>query len=197
MRRAHSVASGLLLAALLVWAVAHGADVAGKKLDEYRLAPPFDPNNARQAGQWLLTGSAAVMSDGVQLTSGPKQRGSVWHPQVVGFASWEVHIRFSVRGSSGEGDNGMAFWYVNSPGEEGDLFGYRDMFRGLGVIFDSKDNDRNHNNPSVAAHFYDGTRPFHHADDGIRDQLAGCVADYRNRNEPVAARITYNRGAKK
>ncbi len=35
----------------------------------------------------------------------------------------------------------MAFWYVNQPKKEGSIFGYKDNWTGLAVIFDTFDND--------------------------------------------------------
>ena len=98
-----------------------------------------------------------------------------------------------MRGSASEGDHGLALWYIKEPGHLGNVFGHADRFESLGVIFDSKDDDEARNNPSVSAHLYDGSVDFNHADDGVHLQLSGCVADYRNRPEPIAARVTYMR----
>lgn len=44
----------------------------------------------------------------------------------------------------------------------GDVFGSSDKWFGLGVFFDSFDNDNKHNNPYIMAVLNDGTKKFDH-----------------------------------
>ena len=50
---------------------------------------------------------------------------------------------------------------------------------GLGLFFDSFDNDNKHNNPYIMAMTNDGTKLFDHQNDGSTQQLAGCLRDFR------------------
>lgn len=65
------------------------------------------------------------------------------------------------------------------------------MWKGLGVFFDSFDNDNKHNNPYIMAMANDGTKVYDHQNDGSTQQLAGCLRDFRNKPFPVRAKIQY------
>lgn len=57
----------------------------------------------------------------------------------------------------------QAFWYTQNKGAyDGDVFGSSDQWVGLGVFFDSFDNDNKHNNPYIMAMLNDGTKKFDH-----------------------------------
>ena len=67
----------------------------------------------------------------------------------------------------------------------GHVYGAVDRWIGLGVFFDSFDNDNKHNNPYIMAMTNDGTKNFDHQNDGSTQQLAGCLRDFRNKPFPV------------
>lgn len=71
------------------------------------------------------------------------------------------------------------------------MFGSGDQWRGLGVFFDSFDNDGKGNNPYIMAMLNDGTKMYDHQSDGSQQQMAGCLRDFRNKPFPVRARIEY------
>ena len=71
------------------------------------------------------------------------------------------------------------------------VFGSSDKWNGLGIFFDSFDNDNKHNNPYIIGMTNDGTLAYDHQKDGSTQQLAGCLRDFRNKPFPVKARITY------
>ena len=57
----------------------------------------------------------------------------------------------------------QAFWYVENKGAyDGPVFGSSDKWVGLGVFFDSFDNDNKHHNPYIMAMANDGTKEFDH-----------------------------------
>ncbi len=85
----------------------------------------------------------------------------------------------------------QAFWYTDKIGEEGNVFGSQDKWNGLGVFFDSFDNDNLRNNPYIMAMVNDGTLPYQHSTDGMNQQLGGCLRDFRNKPYPVRAKIEY------
>ena len=60
------------------------------------------------------------------------------------------------------------------------MYGSSDQWIGLGVFFDSFDNDNKHNNPYIMAMTNDGTKHFDHQNDGSTQQIAGCLRDFRS-----------------
>ena len=71
------------------------------------------------------------------------------------------------------------------------VFGSSDRWNGLGLFFDSFDNDNKHNNPYVMAMVNDGMQAYDHQADGSTQQLAGCLRDFRNKPFPVKAKVEY------
>ena len=59
------------------------------------------------------------------------------------------------------------------------------------MFFSSFDNDNKHNNPYIMAMTNDGTQAYDHQKDGMTQQLAGCLRDFRNKPFPVKAKIQY------
>jgi mannose-binding lectin 1 len=53
-------------------------------------------------------------------------------------------------------------WYTDSKGVEGPVFGSNDNWNGLGLFFDSFDNDNKHNNPFIMAMTNDGSQSYSH-----------------------------------
>ena len=91
------------------------------------------------------------------------------------------------------GADGLAFWFTSTKGFEGPVFGSSDKWNGLGIFFDSFDNDNKHNNPYIMSMLNDGNKVYDHQHDGSTQQLAGCLRDFRNKPFPVKARIEYFR----
>lgn len=59
--------------------------------------------------------------------------------------------------------NVQAIWYTSEQGDyNGEVFGASDKWNGMGVFFDSFDNDNKHNNPYIMAVLNDGTNQFDH-----------------------------------
>lgn len=56
----------------------------------------------------------------------------------------------------------QALWFTDKPGVEGPVFGSSDQWNGLGVFFDSFDNDNKRNNPYIMAMVNDGTKIYDH-----------------------------------
>nr|CAD7570517.1 unnamed protein product [Timema californicum] len=120
------------------------------------------------------------------------QKGAIWTKTKTNFEWWEVDIIFRVTGRGRIGADGLAFWFTESKGAyDGPVFGSSDKWVGLGVIFDSFDNDNKHNNPYIMAVVNDGTREFDHQNDGTTQLLAGCLRDFRNKPFPTRAKIEY------
>eukprot|EP00474_Spongospora_subterranea_P000600 CRZ01058.1 hypothetical protein [Spongospora subterranea] len=158
---------------------------------------PMDLRQPFQRGAWQAFGSTIFSPNQSILTTqlgtpGMVQKGSLWNQTPFPYKNqWEILLRTKVSGRGKDGE-GIALWLTEEPNELGNIFGGKDYFKGLGIFFDSYDNDARRNNPSISAHYFDGTRAYNHSDDGLGSQLAGCIADYRNRMEPVATKIAYN-----
>jgi hypothetical protein len=155
------------------------------------LKPPF------QRGAWQSFGSTIFSPQQAILTTqlaqaGVAQRGAIWNQNPFPYRNqWEIILRIKMSGRANDGE-GLALWLTEQPNELGPVFGSRDMFKGMAIVFDSIDNDKLRNNPSISAHYFDGTQTYDHSDDGLRTQIAGCIADYRNRKNTVAAKVAYN-----
>ncbi|XP_018331685.1 protein ERGIC-53 isoform X2 [Agrilus planipennis] len=120
------------------------------------------------------------------------QKGAIWTKSPTNFDWWEVDMVFRITGRGRIGADGLAFWYTQNKGSyEGDVFGSSDKWVGLGIFFDSFDNDNKHNNPYIYAMVNDGTKQFDHQNDGLTQSAAGCLRDFRNKPFPTRARIEY------
>jgi len=53
-------------------------------------------------------------------------------------------------------------WYTTKRAEEGPVFGNADNWNGLGIFFDSFDNDALHNNPYISVMLNDGAKSYDH-----------------------------------
>lgn len=120
------------------------------------------------------------------------QKGAVWTKEKTSFEWWEIDVAFRVSGRGRIGADGLAIWFVTEKGDyNGDVFGSSDRWTGLGIFFDSFDNDNKHNNPYIMAVINDGTHNFDHQNDGGSQALTGCLRDFRNKPFPTRARIEY------
>ena len=77
--------------------------------------------------------------------------------------------------------------------EFGGTFGNKDDFKGIGVFFDTYDNDGQRDNPTVYAISSDGSLRFDHERDGTGQKLSNvqCNLNYRNPRNPVSVKINY------
>jgi len=141
---------------------------------------------------WKHFGSAIAGDEQVRITPSLKdQKGSVWAKTSNVNEFWEVEIFFKVTGRGRIGGDGLAIWYTEGSGELGPVFGSSDNWKGMGLFFDSYDNDGENNNPYVMVMLNDGTKSYDHFKDGSSQQLGGCMRDFRNRPNPVRAKIRY------
>ena len=83
--------------------------------------------------------------------------------------------------------------YTAQQGTLGPVFGSNDYWTGLGVMFDSFDNDNMKNNPYVSVMINDGTRSYDHQTDGTQQILTGCQRDFRNKPFPVHVKVEYSK----
>ncbi|XP_067003335.1 protein ERGIC-53 [Anabrus simplex] len=160
---------------------------------KYSFKPPYLAQKDGTVPFWEYGGNAIASAENVRIAPSLKsQKGAIWTKSKTNFDWWEADIVFRVTGRGRIGADGLAFWYVANKGAyDGPVFGSSDQWNGLGVFFDSFDNDNKHNNPYIMAVLNDGTRVFDHQNDGTTQLLAGCLRDFRNKPFPTRARITY------
>lgn len=104
---------------------------------------------------------------------------------------WEVNFQFTAS-SNRYGADGIAFWYTKDPVTGGDAIGGTDFWTGLGIFFDTHDNDHNYNNPTIYGIWNDGTKKFQHDLDGGNDVIGRCEkVRFRNQKTPVDVKISY------
>lgn len=99
----------------------------------------FDPRRSEQKGLRLEYESMISWPPDVEMA------GSYTRPirsvQPVEFGEWEVEVEFAIGTQPRRGADGMAVWYTADRMTEGPVFGNKDLWKGLAVIFDTFDND--------------------------------------------------------
>ena len=104
---------------------------------------------------WESSGSANVGRSSVVLTEDEQnQAGTFWSRQLYVAPEWELEMSFRVFGAGEVGADGFALWFTRDGKDEGsreagdkgshdavDAFGHQNRWRGLGLFFDSYDND--------------------------------------------------------
>lgn len=141
---------------------------------------------------WEYEGNAIASEEMVRITPSLRsKKGAIWTKLKTNFEWWEVEFVFRVSGRGRLGADGIAFWYTDNRMPEGPVYGTSDQWKGLGVFFDSFDNDNKGNNPYIMAMINDGTKSYDHETDGSNQQIGGCLRDFRNKPFPVRAKIEY------
>ncbi|KAM6392193.1 protein ERGIC-53 isoform 2-T2 [Rhynochetos jubatus] len=141
---------------------------------------------------WLHTGNAIPGADRIRITPSLKsQKGSLWTKSKSTFGFWELEIAFRITGRGRLGADGLAVWFTEEQGLDGPVFGAADQWKGVGIFFDSFDNDGKKNNPSVSVIPNDGRLAYDHQNDGSTQASASCQRDFRNKPYPVRLKITY------
>jgi len=195
--RAHLVLS-IVICQLILYKVISvegvpGSDQPLKRFEyKYSFKPPYLAQKDGTVPFFEYSGNAIASEESVRITPSLRsQKGMIWTRSPTNFDSWEAELQFRVTGRGRIGADGLAFWYTATKGFEGPVFGSSDKWNGLGIFFDSFDNDNKHNNPYIMGMTNDGTLAYDHQKDGSTQQLAGCLRDFRNKPFPVRARITY------
>ncbi|XP_046403446.1 protein ERGIC-53 [Ischnura elegans] len=169
-------------------------DIPHKRFEyKYSFKPPYLAQRDATVPFWEYGGNAIASEENVRVAPSLRsQKGGIWTKSTTNFDWWEVELVFRVTGRGRIGADGLAFWYTADKGNyDGKVFGSSDKWVGLGIFFDSFDNDNKHNNPHISAILNDGTREFDHQNDGSTQLLAGCLRDFRNKPFPTRAKIEY------
>lgn len=158
----------------------------------FALRHSFSPPLAAQIPFWNSGAGAIVYSDLIRLT--PQQQGRygyVWNNVISEMSDWSVVLEFQVNGLPSGGADGFAFWYSDKSETIGSVYGSTDYWVGLGIMFDTFNNDNVGRNPIITAVYNDGTKKYDFATDGATQSIGSCPSNYRNLQSPASARITY------
>jgi hypothetical protein len=116
---------------------------------------------------WQQGGTTTLNDEYIHLTSTTaSSTGSFWNSEPNLADDWEVEIGFKASGARYLGGDGFAFWYTAKRNTVGTTFGNDQAFVGLGILFDSYDNDNRRDNPTISAFRSDGTMVYDHDADG-------------------------------
>ncbi|XP_077050109.1 protein ERGIC-53 [Siphateles boraxobius] len=141
---------------------------------------------------WIHTGNAIPGADQIRITPSLRsQKGGVWTKSPVSFQHWEAEVAFRVSGRGRMGADGLAIWFTTGQGLDGPVYGAADQWNGVGIFFDSFDNDGKKNNPAVLVVGNNGKLVYDHQNDGSTQALGTCLRDFRNKPYPVRAKIIY------
>ncbi|KAI8777721.1 vesicular integral-membrane protein VIP36-like [Biomphalaria glabrata] len=163
---------------------------------EHSLIKPYQ-GSGMNVPQWDFLGSTMVTNNYIRLTPDRQSKmGAIWNNVPCIVRSWELHIQFKVHGSGKSlfGD-GFAVWYTKDRMIAGSIFGNSDPFTGLGIFLDTYSNHNgphNHNHPYISAMVSNGSLKYDHDTDGTHTQLAGCEAQFRNKNYETYLAVRYD-----
>ena len=163
-------------------------------LNELRTLSLRAPFRMSGNGEWRLTGTAEEVLDdqgggAVRLTRDghPSSVGGLWTTRALPDTGgeWEVTLTVGVWGTAETyyGD-GLALWFVEQPSlgdaTTGKVFGSRDYWKGLGIMFDTYDNgQQSTTHPFISVFVNDGTQSYVHGDSGLQHGIPACHALFR------------------
>lgn len=142
---------------------------------------------------WEPGAGTIITPEYIELT--PAKQGStglLWNMKKAYMADWEASFEFKLAGRADVGGDGFAFWYTDKKGMVGPVFGTSDYWTGLGVFFDTYDNDQKDESPLITLCVNDGTYTYLSDSDGASHAAGKCSFKIRNTPEKIAARIRYS-----
>ena len=177
----------LLSSLLLLVSLSLPSSVSGQS-SRHSFAPPF----GRTIVDWNAGAGAFVNTSFVRLTPAKQSRtGYLWNTQPVSMSDWQATVEFTVSGLRNLGGDGFAFWFTEKSEMLGAVYGSTDYWTGLGVFFDTFNNDNIGSNPLISAIYNDGTQRYDYASDGSTQALDTCSFDFRNTAQPAGVRVRY------
>ncbi|KAJ2769937.1 hypothetical protein IWQ57_002891 [Coemansia nantahalensis] len=133
----------------------------------------------------------------IRLTGDQQSRvGWVWSTLPLPEDYWKVDFEFKVGGKGGYlyGD-GMGMFVTQERAQAGPVFGNRDYFHGLGLLFDTYPNSKHDfSTPFVMGMVGDGRTAYDGAHDGDANRRGMCEAYFRNLKESSRCSVTYLKG---
>lgn len=155
----------------------------------------FQPPLGEKLFHWNTGADASLTPDYVQLT--PATQGSTgifWNTKKANMMMWEAVFDFQLAGRTDMGGDGFAFWYTDQMGLVGPVYGSNDYWNGLGVFFDTYDNDREDENPLISVCINDGTQSYDNERDGAANALGSCSFKIRNTQNRISAKVRFVSG---
>lgn len=140
--------------------------------------PYLDKSTLRSAN-WDFSGDIIVKKDYLRLVSQKKHMvGNMFSRTPIQAESFEMELTFHIHSSTSSSlsADGMAIWFLDEPSKIGDVFGAKNLFRGLGIFVDTYKNGKKGNFPYIGAMLGDGRMSYNKYDDGMTTMLAGCTA---------------------
>jgi hypothetical protein len=124
--------------------------------NHHSLSVPFDQSQV----YWMFGGSTVLTQRAIRLTPTSQDvSGWLWNDYPIESPNFEIEFRVLATSKQHYGGEGVAMWLLhknedphmsgNAPNLQGPLFGLKENFRGIGIVFDVYDNDNGRNNPSV------------------------------------------------
>eukprot|EP00818_Percolomonas_sp_WS_P001147 CAMPEP_0117451556 /NCGR_PEP_ID=MMETSP0759-20121206/9074_1 /TAXON_ID=63605 /ORGANISM="Percolomonas cosmopolitus, Strain WS" /LENGTH=526 /DNA_ID=CAMNT_0005244171 /DNA_START=40 /DNA_END=1617 /DNA_ORIENTATION=+ len=169
----------------------------GPILKAHTFQPPYLFGMSSSIPHFEYGGSAVATENFVRLVPAVKSRvGWMWNLDPLEKNNWQVILEFHIHNSHSPGADGLAFWYTKNPKIIGPLYGYIENFNGLGIIFDTYDNNGDGDSPGVIAVMNNGQDvQWDYGNDLKANKLASCQSNFRNPlNSLVRAKITYEHG---
>jgi len=163
---------------------------------------------------WNFGGSTVLTKNAIRLTpAAQNRRGWLWNDYPLESNNWEIEFQADISSKPHFGGDGFGFWlleglqdptYHNDPSYlNGDVFGIKNDFKGVGIVIDVYDNDARRDNPSVFVLYNpDGVVTSYNHDNDYADDMykvtAGgaspaytCTANVRNLGHPFKMMVRY------
>ncbi|KAL9058448.1 MAG: hypothetical protein Q9162_001743 [Coniocarpon cinnabarinum] len=186
--------SWLLFAACCLPVLAAPDDTKAIPLRTHTLQIPY--LDTEMQSRWFdFGGDTIIRTDSyIRLTADRQsQSGWIFSRVPLTATNWEIEFEFRVTGSGNLYGDGFALWLTKDRAQQGPVFGFKDEFEGLGLVFDTYKNNRPGTVfPYVMAMMGDGKTAYDQAHDGKANEVAGCSArGIRNAQLPTKGRLTY------
>lgn len=175
----------------------------------HSLEPPMDQSLV----YWNFGGSSVMTRNKIRLTpAGQNRRGYLYNEYPVESSSWEVEFEVLCHSRPHFGGDGFGFWMLHGNQDPtfqadpeyltGSVFGLREDFTGVGVVFDIYDNDGRRDNPSVFVLVNNGAATTYNHDNDYADDMYkrvapgansaySCVGNVRNTAAPVKVMVKF------
>jgi len=188
---------GCVLVAICLWASLTTAEDAdhllpyGSEVRRHSFNAPFPGGIVPPS--WSLGAGARIEEENkVRLTPARQSRmGYAWNDAASTMTDWEVVLSFQVYGQPSMGGDGFGFWYTSKSGMMGPVYGGMDYWDGLGIFFDTFNNDGTGDFPVIVAVMNDGSLAYDASTDGASQAIGSCSANFRQLDYPSQVRITY------
>lgn len=143
------------------------------------ISQPYLDKSTLRSPNWDFSGDIIVKKDYIRLVSQKKHMvGNMFSRMPIQAESFEMELTFHIHSmsSSSMSADGMAIWFLDEPSKIGDVFGAKNLFRGLAIFVDTYKNGKTGSFPYVGAMLGDGRKSYNKYNDGMDTMLGGCTA---------------------